>query len=176
MGQAISSGLTQNDVEELIAHTGGRLNQAEIEGLYNRFRTLDKGMKGYISSDEINSIPELSINPLQKRLQYMFEDMNFKEFVRVLAPFSKRATKEDRVAFIFRIYDVDGDGIVSADDLELMVRMLAGKSLSEELVKAIVTKALSEASNPARGLLLDDFRTALQNSKLDCQVEFPMAW
>lgn len=49
--------------------------------------------------------------------------------MRVLAPFSKRATKEDRVAFIFRIYDVDGDGVVSPDDLELMVRMLAGKSL-----------------------------------------------
>lgn len=49
--------------------------------------------------------------------------------MRVLAPFSKRATKEDRVAFIFRIYDVDGDGVVSHDDLELMVRMLAGKSL-----------------------------------------------
>jgi serine/threonine-protein phosphatase 2B regulatory subunit len=49
--------------------------------------------------------------------------------VKILAPFSNRATKEDRIAFIFRIYDVDGDGIVSPDDLELMVRMLAGKSL-----------------------------------------------
>lgn len=32
--------------------------------LYKRFRELDKGHKGYISSDELLNVPELSLNPL----------------------------------------------------------------------------------------------------------------
>lgn len=30
---------------------------------------------------------------------------------------------------IFAVYDSDGDGIVSADDMELMLRQLAGSTL-----------------------------------------------
>jgi Ca2+-binding EF-hand superfamily protein len=43
-------------------------NQYEIESLYKRFRSLDRGRKGYISAEELMSIPELSINPLAQRL------------------------------------------------------------------------------------------------------------
>ena len=38
--------------------------------------------------------------------------------------------REDRLRLIFAIFDVDNDGTVSAEDLELMVRQLAGQSLS----------------------------------------------
>ena len=68
MGQASSLGLTQNDVEEVIAYCDGAWNQEEIEGLYKRFRSLDRGRKGYISGDEFLDIPELSINPIASRL------------------------------------------------------------------------------------------------------------
>lgn len=52
------------------------------------------------------------------------------EFVHALRATSKRASREDRLRLIFAIFDVDNDGIVSAEDLELMVRQLAGTSLS----------------------------------------------
>jgi hypothetical protein len=35
-----------------------------VLNLYKRFRELDKGHKGYISSDELLNVPELSLNPL----------------------------------------------------------------------------------------------------------------
>jgi hypothetical protein len=35
-----------------------------VLNLYMRFRELDKGHKGYISSDELLNVPELSLNPL----------------------------------------------------------------------------------------------------------------
>jgi Ca2+-binding EF-hand superfamily protein len=47
---------------------GSAGNQYEIESLYKRFRSLDRGRKGYISAEELMSIPELSINPLAQRL------------------------------------------------------------------------------------------------------------
>ena len=47
----------------------------------------------------------------------------------LLSAFSIRASIEDKVHLIFNVYDSDGDGLVSADDLELMLRQLAGSSL-----------------------------------------------
>jgi hypothetical protein len=39
-----------------------------VVALYKRFRSLDRSRKGYISAEELMSIPELSINPLAQRL------------------------------------------------------------------------------------------------------------
>ena len=108
-------------------------------------------MQGYIAAEEVMSIPELSINPLARRLERMFETVNFKaglcslllvaalknsltcapeqDFVGLLAAFSKRASREMKLHLIFTVYDMDGDGVVSAEDLSFMLRQLAGRSL-----------------------------------------------
>lgn len=39
-----------------------------------------------------------------------FESVNFVDFVRLLAAFSDRAAYDDKVKFVFKVYDVDGDG------------------------------------------------------------------
>ncbi len=81
------------------------VSQGEIEALYQRFRSLDRGHKvsqinvqpaqhafrlehrgirlhmllqGYISAEEFMNIPELSINPLAHRLERIFESVNFR--------------------------------------------------------------------------------------------------
>ena len=46
-----------------------------------------------------------------------------------LSTFSRRATRNDRLRFLFTVHDMDGDGVVTRDDLELMLRQLAGSSL-----------------------------------------------
>ena len=51
------------------------------------------------------------------------------DFVGFLSTFSRRATREDQLRFLFSVHDMDGDGILSKDDLELMLRQLAGSSL-----------------------------------------------
>lgn len=40
----------------------------------------------------------------------LFESVNFVDFARLLAAFSDRTSYEDKVKFIFWVYDVDGDG------------------------------------------------------------------
>ena len=52
------------------------------------------------------------------------------EFVGFLSTFSRRATREDQLRFLFVVHDMDGDGVLTRDDLELMLRQLAGSSLS----------------------------------------------
>jgi hypothetical protein len=39
-----------------------------------------------------------------------FESVNFLEFVKLLAPFSGRVSADDKLNFLFTVYDVDGDG------------------------------------------------------------------
>jgi serine/threonine-protein phosphatase 2B regulatory subunit len=84
-------------------HCGGKFNSREIQCLYKRFRTLDKRHKGYISEDELMSIPELAISPLAPRVTQVFQNLNFKDFCRVLAAMSDRATREDKLDFMFRV-------------------------------------------------------------------------
>ena len=62
--------------------------------------------------------------------RYSLTAHDVQEFVHALKACSKRASREDRLRLIFAIFDVDNDGVVSAEDLELMVRQLAGRSLA----------------------------------------------
>ncbi|KAL3158350.1 hypothetical protein ABBQ38_010589 [Trebouxia sp. C0009 RCD-2024] len=165
MGQAMSFGLTQYDVEDLIRYSKNCFSQGEIEALYQRFRSLDRGHKGYISAEEFMNIPELSINPLAQRLERIFESVNFKEFVYLLSAFSSRASVDDKVHLIFTVYDSDGDGLVSADDMELMLRQLAGSALRDEELRALINRALQQAGAEA-GLTREQFSDALTNTDL----------
>ena len=112
--------------------------------MYKRFQALDKRHKGYISEDELLNIPELAINPLAPRIVQLFVNVNFKEFCRLLSLLSKNAKREDKIRFMFKVYDVDADGIVSRNDLEIILRQLVGSTLSEEKIDALVHKAMNE--------------------------------
>ena len=103
-------------------HCGGKFNSREIQCLYKGFRTLDKRHKGYISEDELMSIPELAISPLAPRVTQVFQNLNFKDFCRVLAAMSDRATREDKLDFMFR---------VSADLLVFLGIAVAASSSSQ---------------------------------------------
>jgi serine/threonine-protein phosphatase 2B regulatory subunit len=50
--------------------------------------------EGYVSEDELLSIPELAISPLASRMVQVFQNLNFKDFCRMLAAFSDRASRE----------------------------------------------------------------------------------
>lgn len=176
MGNAGSSGqhLTQLDIEELIAYSKDSFTQPEVEALYKRFRALDRGRKGFITSEEFLTIPELSINPLAKRLAYMFESINFKEFVLMLAPYSSRANRDDKLRHMFAIWDVDGDGVVSEGDMELILRQRAGTTLLDDQVAAIIHRTMSAAGvDPKKGMTLSDYRAALADVDINLQVDIP---
>eukprot|EP00887_Chlorella_sp_A99_P001374 scaffold8.g1374.t1 len=177
MGASLSTsfGLNQGDVEELIAYSNFAFTQQEIEALYKRFRALDKGHKGFITAEEFLSIPELSINPLAKRLSYLCESINFKEFVLMLAPYSRHATKEDKLRHMFAIFDVDGDGAISEADMELVLRQRAGSSLGDAELHSVIRKVMRAAGvDPQKGMTFADYRAALGDAEIELHVEIPV--
>lgn len=115
-------------------------------------------------------IPELSINPLAQRLVRMVESANFTEFVRVLAAFSPRSPREDKVRFIFEVYDVDGDGVVSREDMSVVLRQLGGAGLADAGVQELIDRAFGEAGVKGEGLRPGDFAAALKDQDLSGMV------
>ncbi len=190
MGLTASSlNLTQYDVEEVQEHCGGRFNHREIQTLYKRVRSLDKRHKGYLSEDELMSIPELAISPLASRVTQVFQNLNFMDFCRVLAAFSDRATREDKLDFMFRVYDVDRDGTISLSDLETIVKHLVGSSLNEEQVAELITRAMRELDGMRKknrnrsggdegggGITVEEFRSILGGTTTLPVVKVPVGF
>ena len=124
MGQGLSFDLTQDEIEDLERGCSWKFSQTDIQNLYKRFLKLDKDKKGFISPEELLAIPEFSLNPLAQRLVSIFENVNFKDFLNLLSAFSPKATKEEKLKFMFNFHDVDGDGYISRLDLEHVTRQV----------------------------------------------------
>ena len=99
----------------------------EIEVLYRRFKKLDRKRVGFISSQDFYLIPELSMNPLCDRVIALFdpqrsEQVTFDSFVQTVNLFHADSSAEERVKAVFQVYDMDGDGQITATDLLGLVR------------------------------------------------------
>lgn len=135
----------------------------EIRTLYKRFRRLDRSRKGTISADDLLMVPEVAMNPLATRLVAMFqrdaEDrINFRSFAVGLSVFGEKTTTADKVAFVFRLFDINNDGYLDSSDLSNVLASMTGKSLDEPTVAAIVSKTLSQADRDGDGRIsLRDF-------------------
>jgi len=167
MGLTASSlNLTQYDIEDVQQHCEGKFTGREIQALYQRFRALDKKRKGFITEDELMAIPELAISPMAPRIVQMFQNQNFKDFVRMIAALSAKATREERLRFMFQCYDVDRDGLVSRSDLETITRHLVGSSISEEEFNQLISRAMGElrkmrGGEEGGGLTFEEFEELL---------------
>ncbi|KFM26967.1 Calcineurin subunit B [Auxenochlorella protothecoides] len=156
-----------------LANLIGEVDQQEIEALYKRFRRLDKDRKGFISSEEFLSIPELSINPLAQRLSFFVESINFKEFVTFLSGFSAKAGREEKLKVMFDVYDVDGDGFISEDDMAQTLRYLIGSTLAEAELRSVIERTMVAAGADAKGLTFAQYKEALGDTQLALNLEVP---
>lgn len=118
MGNHSSLLLREEEIETIQQETGFTPNQ--IERLYSRFTSLDKGDNGFLCREDFHRIPELAINPLGidlliflnfhfsnfrlilgDRIVNAFfcesgseDQLNFRQFMKVLAHF--RPVKKDK--------------------------------------------------------------------------------
>ncbi|KAI8784298.1 calcineurin Bous protein 1 [Biomphalaria glabrata] len=154
---ARSSMLQEDEITAIQKETGFSSNQ--IVRLYSRFTNLDKNNQGYLSRADFLRIPELAINPLGDRIVHAFfkesnsVTVNFRDFMRVLArfrPVKKNNTKnklndrEEKLRFAFKMYDLDGDDMISRDELLNVLHMMVGANISDEQLGSIADRTISE--------------------------------
>lgn len=95
MGSKSSSILQHEQISMMCSKTG--FSPSQIEKLHSRFTQLDKLNKGYLTREDLMSIPQLSMNPIGERLVNVFYNSNsspstggidFMNFIKTLSVFS----------------------------------------------------------------------------------------
>merc|ERR1712241_1205019 len=95
----------------------------EVNRLHKRFKKLDKDSNDTLCVEEFLALPELKENPLVQRVVQVFDadsdgELNFSEFVSGLAMFTtKNVDRDKKLKFLFNIYDLDRDGLISNSEL-----------------------------------------------------------
>ncbi len=152
-----SSMLLQKDEVQLIAKETG-FSPSQIKRLYNRFTSLDKDTTGYLSKQDLLRIPELHVNPLCDRIievlidDYGQEDkLNFRQFASVFSTFRRGKSdqhdansRQNRLRFLYSIYDRDHDQRINKDELLSILRMLVGSNIPEEQIQSIAERTICE--------------------------------
>jgi len=164
--------------------------------LYSRFSSLDKQQKGYLTREDFLRIPELAINPLGDRIVHAFfkdhdpeekygnngpdnakEVVNFCDFVHVLAHFrpikknadkNKMNSREEKLRFAFRMYDLDGDDKISKEELLAVLTMMVGANISEDQLVSIAERTIMEADEDKDNLIsFEEFSKVLQRTDVE---------
>ncbi|TPX56635.1 hypothetical protein PhCBS80983_g04381 [Powellomyces hirtus] len=171
MGQG-SSRLQPEELEDLQSISTFSANQ--IKTLYSRFKHLDKDNSGSISIEEMTAIPELAMNPLAHRVVAVFDsdgrnEVNFKQFVSALSVFSKQAKREQKLSFAFKVYDVNGDGVIDATDLFQILKLMVGSNLSDNQVQSLVDQTILEADvlDKDGAISFEEFKRAMFNADME---------
>ncbi|XP_022904486.1 calcineurin B homologous protein 1 [Onthophagus taurus] len=181
MGNRSSLLLRQEEIEQIQQETGFTPNQ--IERLYSRFTSLDRGDCGTLSRDDLLRIPEIAINPLGERIVNSFfqvddfnDRVNFRQFLYVLAHFrpikkNKENTlnsREQKLKFAFKMYDLDNDDLISKDELLAILHMMVGENISEDQLTSIAERTISEADIDGDQMIsFEEFCKALQRTDVE---------
>jgi Ca2+-binding EF-hand superfamily protein len=131
----------------------------ELNKLFKRFKKLDVDHSGSLSVEEFMAVPELDHNPLVNRIVGTFDhdkngEIDFMEFVQAITIFTTGFEKnDDKLAFIYRLYDVDGDGYISNMDLFHVLKVMVGNNLSDVQLQQLVDRTLRKGDRDRDGRL-----------------------
>ena len=149
----------------------------EVARLQKRFQKLDLDHSGSISVGEFLSCPGLKNNPLVKRVVDVFDsdlngEVDFKEFVHGLAQVADPGqTREKKLSFLFRIYDMDRDGYISNGELFQVLKLMTGKNLADAQLQEIVDKTILYLDKDADGKIsFEEFKQVVEERGTESDI------
>eukprot|EP00051_Salpingoeca_urceolata_P030120 m.8180 g.8180 ORF g.8180 m.8180 type:complete len:202 (+) comp3159_c0_seq2:891-1496(+) len=185
--------LAPAEIHALQQETG--FSASQIKSLYGRFQRLDRNHQGAISVADFEKIPELVMNPLMPRIVQSFVQtadepeatVNFEQFLKTLSVFlpatrefppphmdrerlaeEARRRHQQKLDYMFRLYDVNNDGYIDESDLTQVLRMMVTQNITDEGLQAIAEKTISQADRDGDGKIsIEEFALVLQHADLD---------
>jgi len=170
--------LTTKQLEEMKIKSD--FNKAELKRLFRRFKKLDTDGSGTLSVSEFLAIPELEHNPLVRRVVATFDadksgEVDFPEFINALSVFATTEGKEDKYKFTFKVYDVDGDGMISNGDLFQVLKTMVGNNLNDVQLQQLVDRTILQGDKDKDGKLsYAEFLEMVKETDLDEKLKIEL--
>ena len=131
---------------------------------------------------DLLKIPELHVNPLCDRIiEVLIEDygtdekLNFPQFAKAFSTFRRGKaeqnapnSKENKLKFLYSIYDRDKDEKVNKNELLSILRMLVGSNIPEEQMNAIAERTITELDTDGDlSITFQEFKETLTKIDID---------
>ncbi|XP_070538780.1 calmodulin [Ptychodera flava] len=125
------------------------MSEEQLKEFKEAFALFDKDGDGTITTKELGTVMRsLGQNPTEAELQDMINEVDadgngtidFQEFVVMMAKKMKETDQEEELREAFRVFDKDGDGFISADELRHVMRNL-GEQLTDDEIEEMIREA-----------------------------------
>lgn len=143
---------------------------------------LDRTNVGTLSREDLLGIAEFTINPLSERITNAFfygaseERIDFKKFMKTLAhlrpikTFRQNVlnTRDEKLHFLFKMYDIDEDGVITKEELMNILLLLLGDKVDEEHLVNIAERTIVEADTSGQGIIgFQDFCRSMERIDIE---------
>ena len=126
------------------------LTEEQIAEFKEAFQIFDKDGDGAITTKELGTVMRsLGQIPSEETLKMMIQEVDkdgsgtidFKEFLGLMEKKLRENDTEDELIDAFRVFDRDGNGLISAQELRF-VMTTAGEKLQEEEIDELIREVL----------------------------------
>ena len=112
------------------------ISEEKITEFKEAFNIFDKDKDGYITTKELGDIMKnLGQSPSEAELQDMIN-----EFIGIMARKMRDSDSEEELIEAFKIFDRDGNGLISSDEL-LHVMVSLGENTNLEEIEELIKEA-----------------------------------
>lgn len=137
------------------------VKQKHYEHLLKKSKSLTK--------KDVLSIPELKDNPISVILIKKYvecEKFDGEKFIKDLLDFCLAKTTDEKLKFIFSVYDLDGDNFISSLDLFDILKTLNKGILDDWKIQNVVDKTFAEIGEYRSKLSFDQFKFIIEKKML----------
>jgi len=155
--EKINTSPTTGPGKQAMTPTSAKLSDEEIQAYRDVFALFDKDSSGTITAQELGDIMQsLGQNPSDSELQDMINEVDidssgsidFDEFLKMMSTTVKAQDFAHETRAAFDVFDRDGSGTISADELRQVM-----KSLGENLTDQEIDEMIREADKDRNGTI-----------------------
>ncbi|CAL9737594.1 calmodulin [Monosporozyma servazzii] len=141
------------------------LTEEQIAEFKEAFALFDKDNNGYISSSELATVMRsLGLSPSEAEVADLMNEIDvdgnhkieFSEFLALMSRQLKSTDSEQELLEAFKVFDKNGDGLISAAELKHVLT-----SIGEKLTDAEVDDMLKEVSDGSGEIDIQQFAALL---------------
>lgn len=119
--------------------------------------------------------PNIKDNPVSMSIlsHYTVENrVDTDKLMTDLLGFLNASSLDKRLEFLFKCYDVDGDGRISNKELHMVLKQLNRSVLDDRKIQNIVDRTFADVGEYKEFLTLDDFKRLIIASDIDTSSIF----